>query len=53
MKWNFNPVLFSYGVISIHWYGVIFAVAISIGFHIFNTMVSREGKPQENYEIFI
>lgn len=46
MKWNFDPVLISFGEFSIHWYGVIFAAAITIGFHFAKFMFSHENRPQ-------
>ncbi len=50
MKWNFDPVLFSYGWVSIHWYGVIFAVAIIVGFYLVKSILILEAKPQRKLD---
>ncbi|WP_045858010.1 prolipoprotein diacylglyceryl transferase [Teredinibacter purpureus] len=50
MIWNFDPVLFSYGPISIHWYGAIFAFAITAGFLIAKNMFRIENRPQQNLD---
>ena len=35
MEWNIDPVLFSFGSLKVHWYGVLFALGVASGF---NTM---------------
>ncbi len=40
--WNFKPVLFELGPISIHWYGLLFALAFIIGLQIMRWIYHRE-----------
>ena len=48
--WNVDPVLFSWGPISVRWYGVLFALGFFQGFWILNWMFRREGKPVEDLD---
>ena len=48
--WSVNPVLFSFGTLSIHWYGLFFATAILTGFQIMNFIYRHEKKPIEQLE---
>lgn len=32
LHWQFDPILLSVGGISIHWYGLLFAVAFMAGY---------------------
>ena len=49
-EWNANPVLMSFGSLSIHWYGVLFAAAILSGFGVMNWIYKRENKSIEQLE---
>ena len=54
--WNADPILFSFGSLSIHWYGVLFATAILSGFQIMNFIYRYEKKPiaqLETLQIYI
>ena len=42
--WNVNPILFSFGAIKIHWYGVLFATSLLIAYYIGEWMFKRENK---------
>lgn len=50
MKWNFDPLLVSYEGLSLHWYGLIFAIAVSAGYHITKLMFAHESRPQEKLD---
>lgn len=43
--WNVDPILFSWGPVTVRWYGLLFAVGFFQGFVILNWMFRREGKP--------
>lgn len=42
MVWDFDPVLVSFFNIRIHWYGVLFTIAIVIGFQILKRLYIKE-----------
>ncbi|MBR9728531.1 prolipoprotein diacylglyceryl transferase [Shewanella intestini] len=48
--WNFDPILFSLGPVMVHWYGVLFATAISCGFLVMKHIYKREGLPVESLD---
>jgi prolipoprotein diacylglyceryl transferase len=43
--WNVDPVLFSWGPVTVRWYGLLFAVGFFQGF-----VILREGKPVEDLD---
>ena len=43
-NWDVSPVLFSFGNLSIGWYGVLFASGFFFGFHLMRWVYAREGK---------
>jgi prolipoprotein diacylglyceryl transferase len=43
--WNADPVLINLGPISIHWYGLLFALAFIIGLQIMRWVYKREQRP--------
>ncbi len=45
--WDANPILFSYGALQVHWYGLLFATAILTGLE-FMKWVYRLEKKDEN-----
>lgn len=45
IHWNTDPVFFSYGFLTIHWYGILFGAAFIGGFHIMRWIYTREGAP--------
>lgn len=49
-EWNVSPVLISFGSLSIHWYGVLFATAVLSGFGVMNKIYKNENKPVEQLE---
>jgi len=50
IEWSVNPILVSFGSLSIHWYGVLFASAILSGFAVMNWIYKQENKPIEELE---
>ena len=42
--WNGNPLMFSAGYISIHWYGLFFAGGLLGGLYLFKYILKQEGK---------
>lgn len=48
--WDFDPVLFTLGPITIHWYGILFAVAIIAGYSLMSWIYRRENKPTESLD---
>lgn len=52
--WNVSPTLFSWGPITVRWYGLLFAAGFFQGFIILNWMFRREGKrPEDLDDLFI
>ncbi len=47
IHWNANPELFSLGVISVRWYGLMFAMGFLLGFYILTRMFIYEGSNPE------
>ena len=45
--WDIDPVLFSIGPLTIHWYGALFAVAILSGLQVMKFVYQTENKPLE------
>ncbi|MCI0655208.1 MAG: prolipoprotein diacylglyceryl transferase [Methylococcaceae bacterium] len=48
--WNVDPVLFSWGPVTVRWYGLLFALGFIQGFVILNWMFRREGRPVEDLD---
>ncbi len=44
--WNADPVLFSFGPLSVRWYGLAFAVGFISGYYIVARMFRHEGAPE-------
>lgn len=44
--WNADPTIFSFGPISVRWYGLAFAVGFIIGYQIVARMFRHEGAPE-------
>lgn len=42
--WNTEPVLLHIGTLSIHWYGVLFAAALGLGFAVMRQIYRHEGR---------
>ena len=49
-EWSVDPILVSFGSLSIHWYGVLFATAILSGFGVMNQIYKNENKSIEQLE---
>ncbi len=53
MVWNFNPVLVNFGPFKIHYYGVIFAIGIFIGYLLWRWQTKRQGFSEKQTEDFV
>lgn len=47
ITWNADPVLFSFGAISVRWYGLAFAIGFILGYEIVARMFKHEGAPEK------
>lgn len=47
ITWNADPILFTLGPLSVHWYGLAFAVGFIIGYNIVARMFRHEGAPEK------
>ncbi len=50
LTWNIDPILFSMGSITIHWYGFIFALAFIIALKIMENIFKKENKNIEELD---
>lgn len=50
LYWNADPVAVSIGPLSIHWYGLLFAMAFVAGLRIMGRMYEREGRSREELD---
>lgn len=48
--WNVDPVLFSLGPVSIHWYGLLFATAFIVGLQIMQWIYRREQRSESELD---
>lgn len=48
--WNGNPEIYSYGSLSLRWYGLLFALGFLISQQILYYMFRKEGKPERDVE---
>jgi len=48
--WNADPIAVSFGPLSIHWYGLLFATAFVAGLLIMGRMYEREGRSKEELD---
>ena len=48
--WDVNPILFSFGPLQVHWYGVLFATAILAGLEFMKWVYRREGKDESSID---
>lgn len=44
--WNADPTLFSFGPLSVRWYGLAFAIGFTVGYSIVARMFRHEGAPE-------
>ena len=44
ITWDINPILLSLGPLTVHWYGLLFALGFIIGFQIMQWIFKRENK---------
>ncbi len=45
--WNADPELFSFGPVSVRWYGLMFAIGFTVGYWIVSKMFRHEGAPEK------
>ena len=50
ITWDINPEVFSWGIISVRWYGLFFALSFLLGFHIVQWIFRKEGRPEQGLE---
>lgn len=50
IHWNPDPILFSFGVLTVHWYGLLFASVFLLGFKIMQRIYIREGRAPSELE---
>ena len=50
-EWSASPVAFSWNFLSIHWYGIFFAMAILFGFEVMNRIYKYENKAIQELEL--
>lgn len=50
-QWNADPILFSYGNITIGWYGLLFATGFYLGFHLMRWVYKRDNKPLASLDV--
>lgn len=50
IAWDINPNILHLGFLTIRWYGVLFALALSFGYLILKNMYKTEGKNVEDLE---
>ncbi|GIU35520.1 prolipoprotein diacylglyceryl transferase [Shewanella colwelliana] len=48
--WNIDPVMISFMGLTVHWYGVLFAVAIASGFQVMKRIYVKEGLDVESLD---
>lgn len=47
ITWNANPIMFEIGPLSVHWYGLAFAIGFIVGYDIVARMFKHEGAPEK------
>ncbi|MDO9511642.1 MAG: prolipoprotein diacylglyceryl transferase [Bacteroidales bacterium] len=48
--WDVNPVMIDLGITSIHWYGLLFALGLYLGYYIADYMFKKEGSDRKNLD---
>jgi phosphatidylglycerol---prolipoprotein diacylglyceryl transferase len=48
--WDVDPVIIAIGPLQPRWYGVLFALAFILGYHLMQWMYTREKKPRQNLD---
>jgi len=48
--WNADPILFSLGPVSVHWYGLLFAAGFIVGLQIMRWIYAQEGRDQSELD---
>ena len=53
MVWNLDPVFIDFGTLKIHYYGVVFAIGIFIGYLFWRSQMLRQGFSEKDTEDFV
>lgn len=53
MIWNLDPVLIQFGYLKIHYYGVVFALGIFIGYLFWKSQTLKQGFSEKDTEDFV
>lgn len=51
--WDVTPELFSFGPLTVRWYGLLFVLAFSIGFFIIRWIFRSENRPEHNLNALV
>ncbi len=52
ITWNVSPEIFNLSIISVRWYGLLFAMAFIVGYFILTWIYKQEGRPKSEVELF-
>ena len=50
ITWTVDPVLFSFGPLSVRWYGLMWAIGFLIGYSVISKVYKNEGISEEDTE---
>ena len=50
ITWDVSPMLFSWGPVTVRWYGLLFAAGFFLSFVVLSWMFRREGRPVEDLD---
>jgi len=50
IQWDVDPILFTFGPLTIRWYGLLFALGFLFGQSIFFYIFKKEGRPEQDVE---
>lgn len=53
ITWNFDPVMFHIGGLTVRWYGMMFVIGFMLGYKIVERMFRREGAPESWLSILL
>ncbi len=50
IRWSPDPVIFDLGIVSVRWYGLLFATGFLVGQYLMIHIFKKEGKPEQDVE---
>jgi len=53
MIWNFDPIFIDLGFLKIHYYGVVFAIGVMLGYFLWRWQTQRQGFTEAQTEDFV